>query len=707
MSDSLGLPPADRSAPAENASLVAAQRRFGSLSGVFNATVTFWACVLVLAASLEMTPIQRYPLENTLRAATKRPLVLVDSKGQTFARRGECVASPVTIAELPRHFIDAVVAMEDRRFYSHVGVDPLGILRAAYRNYSAGGTREGGSTITQQLVKISYLSSARTMERKMEEALIATWLEMVLTKDQILERYLNSAYFGDGCFGVRAAVRHFFGKEVGEVSVPEAAFMVALLRSPTQLINRIDDANQRARLVMQAMVREGMLEESKLAEMAPVQLLERGEDESGSYYADWLTDSLAKELADPHSRQTLTVHTTFNPDLQKSAEKAVRSVLDKQGKRAKASQAALVAMRTDGRVVAMVGGREHATSQFNRAVQARRQPGSSFKMFVYLAALQAGVKPEMMVSDEPLDINGWEPKNFGGGYRGYVSLRQAFASSINTVAVKLSEAVGREAVIDTARNLGITSPLQPNPSIALGTSEVTLLEMTAAYAAVAAGAYPVKPWGVAGFDAAPADGGRPPEGSGEWKLARADDLRELLSGVVRRGSGRSAGVSAASYGKTGTSQDHRDAWFVGFAGNLVAGVWVGNDDFTPMRGVTGGSLPAQIWRTFMRDAIKTDPDFQRKLPRIVAFAARSKGGPLDRTSASIASLDNLSVIDRSPGHVSLSGSMPALRQYRRYSEESSPFAAQPEPRAAVRPSARASREFQDRLDSMGWPGGGD
>jgi 1A family penicillin-binding protein len=629
-------------------------------------------------------------------------MVLIDANGETFARRGDCVAAPVTIGELPRHFIDAVVAMEDRRFYSHAGVDPLGILRAAYRNYSAGGTREGGSTITQQLVKISYLSSARTMERKMEEALIATWLEMVLSKDQILERYLNSAYFGEGCFGVRAAVRHFFGKPVGEVTVPEAALMVALLRSPTQLINRLDDANQRARLVMQAMVRDGVLEESQLAAMEPAQLVATREDESGSYYADWLTEALEKELDDPHSRQPLRVYSTFSPALQKSAEAAVRSVLDKQGKRAKASQAALVAMRTDGRVVAMVGGREHAASQFNRAVQARRQPGSSFKTFVYLAALQAGVDPDMMMADEPLDIDGWEPKNFGGKYRGYVSLSQAFASSINTVAVRLSEAVGREAVIDTARNLGIASPLQPNPSIALGTSEVSLLEMTAAYAAIAAGAYPVKPWGAAGIDAQPADGGKPPAGSGQWKLAKVDDMRELLSAVVRKGSGRSAGVSAATYGKTGTSQDHRDAWFVGFAGNMVVGVWVGNDDFTPMRGVTGGSLPAQIWRTFMRDAIKTDPDFERKLPRIVAFAAKSKGGPLDRRASSIASLEGLSGIERKPAHLSLSENVPmrsfSLRNVPRADDD---YAEQPRARG----SGRVSREFQQRLDDMNWPGG--
>lgn len=641
MFETSGVPHAVGAALADSPALNAARRRFGFLSGIVNAFFTVAAMILVLAAAVEMSPIERYPLANTMREATKRPLLLLDAKGQPFAKRGDCVAAPVTIAEMPRHLVDALVAMEDRRFYSHLGVDPLGIFRALRRNYAAGGTREGGSTITQQLVKMSYLSSKRTMERKVEEALLAAWLEMRLSKDEILERYLNSAYFGEGCFGVRAAAKHFFGKPVGEVTVPEAALMVALLRSPTQLINNLDEANQRARLVMQAMVRDGRLEESKLAELPPAQLVANRDHESGGYYADWLMERLEKDLDDPHSRQPLTVYTTFDPALQTSAEQAVRKVLDKQGKREKASQAALVAMRTDGRVLAMVGGKDREASQFNRAVQARRQPGSSFKTFVYLTALQAGVSPEMTINDEPLSINGWEPKNFGGGNRGYVSLTQAFASSINTVAVRLSEAVGRENVIETARNLGVTSPMAPNPSLALGTSEVSLLDMTSAYAAVAAGAYPVKPWGAAGLDNPPVKGGRPPEGSGQWKLAKADEMREFLSAVVRSGSGRSAGLSVATYGKTGTSQDHRDAWFVGFAGNMVVGVWVGNDDFSPMRGVTGGSLPAQIWRTFMREAIKTDPGFDRKLPRIAAFAARGKG-PLDR-KMNVAALEGLAV----------------------------------------------------------------
>ena len=406
-----------------------ANRQLGFLSGLANALIVVSCGLLGLVAALEVPPSVRYPIEQTLRPASKRPLVLLGSDGQPFAKRGDCMAAPVTLDELPKHFVDAVLAMEDRRFYIHFGIDPLGILRAAKRNYDAGGTREGGSTITQQLVKISFLTSARTLERKLEEALLALWLELRLTKDQILERYLSSAYFGEGCFGTRAAARHFFNKPVGELNLWESALMVALLRSPTQLANNLGDANQRAMLVVQAMVRDGRLSEAQLPGMQPARLDGTRSVETGSDYADWLTETMQKDLENPHSRQPIRVHTTFDPGLQRMAQEAVRSVLDKQGRKQNASQAAVVAMRTDGRVVAMVGGKERAASQFNRAVQARRQPGSSFKTFVYLAALRAGASPDTLITDEPISIDGWEPKNFDGEHHGTMALTQAFAAS--------------------------------------------------------------------------------------------------------------------------------------------------------------------------------------------------------------------------------------------------------------------------------------
>jgi penicillin-binding protein 1A len=697
MSEGFGLPYPPRRSSVPESSAPAA-RGYGVLSGFANGLLTVSLCLLGMSVAVETPLHERYPVENTLRPAGKRPLVLIAADGQRFAERGECVAEPVTLAELPQHFVDAALSMEDRRFYSHLGVDPLGILRAAHRNYEAGRNREGGSTITQQLVKMSYLSSAKTLERKAEEAMIAAWLETQLSKDDILERYLNSAYFGEGCFGVRAAARHLFDKPVGELTIPESALMVALLRAPTQLANNLDDATQRARLVMQAMVRDGRLDEARLAEMQPAALHPSRADESGSYYADWLAEALQKDMQDPHSRKPLMVYSTFEPGLQHTAERAVRSVLEKQGRRSNASQAALVAMRTDGRVVAMVGGRERAASQFNRAVQARRQPGSSFKTFVYLAALRAGVDPDLVLTDEEISIQGWEPKNYDNRYRGSVDLTRAFATSINTVAVKLSEAVGRDRVIRTAQELGISSQLVPNPSIALGTSEVTLLDMTAAYAAIAAGAYPVKPWGVAGLDRVSITGGEPPRDAGIWKLGEAEEMRDLLSSVVRRGSGTAASLPIPAYGKTGTSQEHRDAWFVGFAGNLVVGVWVGNDDFTPMKGVTGGSLPAQIWRSFMRDAMKTDNRFERKLMRVAAFEGRSRT-PADNMP-SVASLKSLVATAEEEPKAALRTRMVVSGGLL----SSDGFAPPIQQRTAPQPRSRPSSEFQSRLRDMGWPG---
>jgi penicillin-binding protein 1A len=608
-------------------------------SSLGNAVLVIGAALLGGAASLDTPLRQQYRIEDTLRPAASRPLILIGADGAVFARRGDCMAEPVTLQELPPHLVAAAIAMEDRRFYTHLGVDPLGIVRAAKRNFDAGSTREGGSTITQQLVKMSYLTSAKTLQRKIEEAVLAAWLEIRLSKEEIIERYLSSAYFGEGCFGVRAATRHFFDKDVGQLTVGESALLVSLLRSPTQLTRNFDDARQRVRLVLQAMVRDGTLDEAQLTSIPPAMLNPARGEEFGSDYADWLADQLQDGIADRHSRQPIPVYTTFEPGLQRIAQDVIASVLDKKGKRLKATQAALVAMRTDGRVLAMAGGRDRASSQFNRAVQARRQPGSAFKTFIYLAALRAGAEPDMMISDEPVQIGDWEPQNYDGGYRGTVTLTQAFASSINTVAAKLSEAVGRETVIATARKMGIASPLVPNPSLALGTSEVSLMELTAAYAGIAAGAYPVVPWGAAGLEQRPANAGEPPAQAGIWRLEEAQTMRELLSAVVEYGSGAAAGLAIPAYGKTGTSQDYRDAWFIGFAGNVVVGVWVGNDDFSPMRGVTGGILPAEIWKRFMVAAMKADKGFDRKFKTVAAFDARART-PAD-TPAALASLDDV------------------------------------------------------------------
>ena len=577
-------------------------------------------------------PAVSYPLRTTLEAPTERELILLAADGREFARRGGCFDAPVTISEVPKHFISALLAMEDRRFYSHVGIDPLGVLRAALFNYNAGRIVQGGSTITQQLAKISYLSDAKTFARKLEEAIVVLRLELGLTKNQILERYLARAYFGDGCYGLRAAARHYFDRNVGELSLSQSAYLVALLKSPTALAGDPVALRARERLVLHAMVEDGRLAKADIEKIQPAARKAKP-SLSGAYYADWIAETTS--LPDGGDFSALPVRTTFEPALQRIAEQAVRKILKRSSRSRKAGQAALVAMRPDGRIVAMVGGVDHETSQFNRATQALRQPGSSFKAFVYLAAMRAGGRPDMQVLDEPVAIGDWTPENYSRKYRGLVTLQNAFSSSINTVAVRLSEAVGRTEVVKAARDLGITTPLISDPSIALGTSEVTLLELTAAYAAFAANAYPVKPWAIVSTGGDISRAGRPPKDAGLWRMVDGDQMRALLAATVQRGTGRGARLAIPAFGKTGTSQNYRDAWFIGFAGNLVVGVWVGNDDNTPMRHVTGGNLPTLIWQDFMSRAQQHDRHFRPRLPgRIAAFRARTPSRRRDAIQAS-------------------------------------------------------------------------
>ncbi|XSG83018.1 MAG: transglycosylase domain-containing protein [Methyloligella sp. ZOD6] len=589
----------------------------GCLSALVNGTLVTGA--LIGVPYLTLTPL----LDNFSLAAldppTQRTLVLIDKDGKPFAKRGGCVAEPASFSELPEHLVDALTSMEDRRFFLHPGIDPIGLIRAVQVNHKAGRIVQGGSTLTQQLIKNAYLSSERTFERKEKEAWMALALELRLSKEEILARYLSSAYFGENCFGIRAAAKHYFHTAVQTLMLPQSAYLVALLKSPSWLREHPEVAMKRASLVLDAMVENGKLDPNERKGLTPVLPEIASTPSIGDFYADWVGGTV--RLPQDRDYSPLLVHTPFDPKLQELAEQAVESVLSKYGERQEASQAAMVVMRTDGRVLAMVGGRNYDESQFNRAVQAQRQPGSSFKLFVYLAGLRAGLEPSSILVDKPIEIGNYEPENFGGGYRGSVSMRRAFASSINTVAVQISEAVGRKPVIEAARDLGITAPLKATPSIALGAYEVNLVELTAAYAAAAASAYPVKPWGITGFREME-DHILPPDGSGQWRLEQGEPLNKLLRANVTSGSGRRASLPIAAYGKTGTSQDHRDAWFVGFAGNLVVGVWVGNDDFSPMRGVTGGSLPAMIWASFMRDVIDQDENFQRQQPQIAAFPAR-------------------------------------------------------------------------------------
>lgn len=537
------------------------------------------------------------PMSRALEPLPSPALVLVSADGHPFARRGAYKEAPVVAAALPAHVTGAFVAVEDRRFYHHLGVDLVGVARAALVNLRAGRVEEGGSTITQQLAKTSFLTPERSLRRKLQEVFIAVLLELRLSKDEILSRYLSSVYFGQGVYGLGAASRHYFDKPPERLTIAEAALLAGLVKAPSAL-NPVDQpkaAARRARLVLAAMEDTGAITAAQARAARPARVRPaRTALPVGGYFADWVGPQ-AQSAFDTRYGE-VRVATTLDSRLQRRGERSIRRLLDGRGKGLAAGQAALVAIRTDGAVVAMVGGRDYRTSQFNRVVQARRQPGSAFKLFVYLAALRDGASPDMVVDAGPITLGDWRPGNFDGETAGDLTLREAFAHSYNTAAVRISETAGRGAVVKAARDLGLTTPIAQDPTLALGTAETTLLELAAAYGAVAAGAAPVAPHGLPW-----PQGYAPP--TRPLPAHERDGLMDLLHAAVAEGTGRAARLPQAVYGKTGTTQDHRDALFIGFTGDLVVGVWVGNDDHAPMRGVTGGGLPAEIWRDFVAGGI--------------------------------------------------------------------------------------------------------
>lgn len=556
---------------------------------------------VVLVAWLAITA----PLSRSLRPIAPPSVTLLADDGTPIARRGAFVDRMVEVKTLPRYVPEAFIAIEDRRFYSHWGIDPRGIARAAWHNLRAGAVREGGSTITQQLSKVAFLDADRTAARKLREVLIAFWMEAWLTKDQILSRYLSNVYFGDNVYGLRAAARHYFGKRPDQLSVAEAAMLAGLMKAPSRLAPSTNLAGARARqkLVVAAMRDAGFITARQARNAGPARLHLRALAKlpNGTYFADWAMPAARDRAGAVYAERK--VATTLDARMQRAAERAVGNAA--LGSGLGKAQVALVAMRPDGSVVAMIGGRSYADSGFNRATQARRQPGSTFKLFVYLAALRAGMTPDDRIADTPLTIAGWSPANSDKRYRGDISLREAFARSSNVAAVRLAERVGRERVIRTARDLGVASPLRPDPSLALGTSGLTLLELTSAYAAVAADSYPVRAHALPEAERGWFD--RLWDGQRHFGDARRGMLLDLLSATVNQGTARSAALTTQVFGKTGTTQDDRDAIFIGFAGDLVTGVWVGNDDNSPLHGIAGGGLPARIWRDFMARAIGSAP----------------------------------------------------------------------------------------------------
>jgi penicillin-binding protein 1A len=571
-------------------------------------------CTIAVAGLVTYHATQLPPIDQL--AVPKRPpnIAIVAADGTLLANRGETGGRNVSLKELPPYLPRAFVAIEDRRFYSHAGIDPVGIARAVVKNVTGRGGMQGGSTLTQQLAKNLFLTQERTASRKVQEAILSLWLEHKFSKDQIIELYLNRVYFGAGAYGVEAAAQRYFAKPAREVNVAEAAMLAGLVQAPSRLApNRNPEAARaRAGLVLAAMQDEGFIkpEQQKEALAHPAATRRRPGAGSANYAADLVMDVLDDFVG--KIEDDVTVVTTIQPALQGAAEKALVDELNQKGGKFGVEQGAFVAMRPDGALRAVVGGRSYADSQFNRATTAKRQPGSAFKPFVYLAALERGLTPDDVRQDAPISIKGWSPENYSRDYRGPVTLRDALALSLNTVAVRVCMEVGPKAVVATAQRLGVTSSLKPNVSIALGTSEVSPIELVGAFAAFANGGTGVIPYVVAEVKG---PGGKVLYRRKEGGLGRvmspavAGMMNAMMRETLVTGTARKAelpGWEAA--GKTGTSQEFRDAWFVGYTSALVAGVWLGNDDGTPTKKVSGGNLPVEVWQRFMKTALAgTEP----------------------------------------------------------------------------------------------------
>lgn len=539
----------------------------------------------------------------------RRPsIMIVDERGEPVIRYGEMFGEYLSVADLPPHLIQAVIAIEDRRYYDHFGIDLLGIARAMWANIRAGRVVQGGSTITQQLAKNLFLTPDRTMLRKAQEAMLTVWLERVYDKNAILAAYLNRVYFGAGAYGVDAASRIHFNKSPRELELRESAIIAGLLQSPSRFSpqRNPDLAQRRAALVLAAMAEEGFITAEQATNIAEAPLKPRrkpGAGDSVRYFADAVIDEVTDKIG--VIDRDLIVTTRFDRALQMSAETKLEALLRAEGAKLNAGQAAFIAMTPDGAVRALVGGVDYRESQFNRATQAKRQPGSAFKPFVFLAALENGYAPSTEVNDTPFERRGWRPGNFSGTWKGVITLEEALAHSVNTATVRVLDQLGVSTVQETARRLGFNGRMPNDLSLALGTGEVTLENLTGAYAAFANGGVPVEPHAVITiadrFGAVLYEAKRPADRPVimPWHLA---DMNRMLGAVVSWGTGTASQLDRPSAGKTGTSQDFRDAWFIGYSADYVAGVWVGNDDNAPMKRVTGGGLPARLWADIMRDA---------------------------------------------------------------------------------------------------------
>ncbi len=576
------------------------------------------------------------PDTSQLTVAGRRPSVTILAEdGDLIASFGDLFGRPLTLKEMSPFLPKAVIATEDRRFYSHFGIDPFGLVRAALSDLRAGQIVQGGSTITQQLAKILFLTPERSLARKIRETLLALWLEHRFAKDQILEIYLNRVYLGAGTYGVDAAAHRYFGKSAAKLNLFESAVVAGLLKAPTRFnpARDRDKAAARAGQVLVNMVEAGLITAADAAdaqkEGGALAVIGRP---GSRYFADWVADQI-RDFAGTADRD-LTVRTTFDPRLQAAAEAAIGDILARYGAKDWVSQGALVALSPDGAVRAMVGGRDYGHSQFNRATQAQRQPGSAFKPFVYLAGLEAGLRPTDRFVDAPIRVGNWQPRNYLNRYQGEMPLSEGLAQSVNTIAVQVAERAGIPRVIATANRLGITSDLARDASIALGTNEVNLLELVSAYAPFANGGMGVLAYGISEIRDTDGKLIYRRAGSGPGPIVApelAGMMNDMLAGVIAHGTGKAASLPRPAAGKTGTTQDYRDAWFIGYTSDLLAGVWLGNDDDTPMNKVTGGSLPAATWHSFMLAATQGMPVKPLPVPgSSPGTPAAAEESPLDR-----------------------------------------------------------------------------
>jgi len=612
------------------------------------ATIGLGGLIMMLALAV---PAFRETSDDDWLKKSELAVTFLDRYGNPIGSRGIKHNDSIPLEDFPDNLIKATLATEDRRFYEHFGIDIAGTARALVTNAQAGGVRQGGSSITQQLAKNLFLNNERTIERKVKEAFLAVWLETRLSKNEILKLYLDRAYMGGGTFGVDGAAHFYFNKSVRDVNLAEAAMLAALFKAPTKYAPHINlpAARARANVVLDNLVEAGFMTEGQVfgARRNPATAVDRRDERSPNYYLDWAFDEM-KKLVDtlPKSvhERVFVVRLALDVDLQKNTEKAVEGSLRQYGREYKAKQGAAVLMDIDGSVRAMVGGRDYSESQFNRATDAMRQPGSSFKPYVYATALMNGFKPTSVVVDSPVCIGNWCPKNYGGGHSGAMTLTQAITRSVNVIPVKLSIAlgngnpkIGRAKIRETARKAGIRSPLPDTPSMPIGADEVTVLDHTGGYTMFPNLGKAMAPHAILEVRS----------GAGDliWRWDRdgkkpvqvitpqvAMDMNMMMSKVVEEGTARRAildGIKAA--GKTGTTNAYRDAWFVGFTGNMVCGVWFGNDDYTAMHQMTGGSLPAMTWHEIMAYAhqgieLKPIPGLGPQAPSAARVAEGKKEG---------------------------------------------------------------------------------